>query len=133
MPSESEEEEDEVLTYKITVTKEKEPLVTPMGSVKNWFNGITGTISNWYSKNQYKIVVGALMLCSAAMGGLTVYLMIEYKKYRVLLQKIAEITKMNTIEKPVTEIIDNIQSEQTKPQENNPSLEEKTKPRGRHF
>ena len=133
MPSESEEEEDEVLTYKITVTKEKEPVVTPMGSVKNWFNGITGTISNWFSKNQYKMVVGALMLCSAAMGGLSVYLVIEYKKYCLLVQKIAEITKMNSIEKPVTEIIDNLQVEQTISEENNQVVEEKTKPKGRHF
>jgi len=133
MPSESEEEEDEVLTYKITVTKEKEPVVTPMGSVKNWFNGITGTISNWYAQNQYKVVMGALMLCSAAMGGLSVYLVIEYKKYRLLVQKIAEITKMNSIEKPVTENIANIQPEQTILQENDQAVEDKIKPRGRHF
>ncbi|MGN1310322.1 MAG: cadherin-like beta sandwich domain-containing protein [Clostridia bacterium] len=132
MPSESEEEEDEVLTYKITVNKEKEPVVTLMGRIKNWFNGITGTITTWYAENQYKIIMGALMLCSACLGGLSVYLIIDYKKYRMLVKKVAEITRMNNSASRVTEAPVDLQPEQTKIEENDQE-EDKIKSRGRHF
>ncbi len=132
MPSESEEEEDEVLTYKITVNKEKEPVVTLMGRIKNWFKGITGTITTWYAENQYKIIMGALMLCSACLGGLSVYLIIDYKKYRMLVKKVAEITRMNNSATQVTEAPVDLQQEQTKIEEKDQE-EDKIKSRGRHF
>ena len=132
MPSESEEEEDEVLTYKITVNREKEPVVTLMGRIKNWFNGITGTITTWYAENQYKIIMGALMLCSACLGGLSVYLIIDYKKYSMLVKKVAEITRMNNSATQVTEAPVDLQPEQTKIEENDQE-EDKIKSRGRHF
>lgn len=122
MPSESEEEEDEVLTYKITVNKEKEPVITLMGRIQNW-----------YGDNQYKVIMGALMLCSATMGGLSVYLIMEYKKYRLLIQKVAEITRLNNASARATETETNIQTEQTITEEINQTQEEKIKPKGRHF
>lgn len=133
MPSESEEEEDEVLTYKITVNKEKEPVVTLMGRIKNWFNGITGTITTWYAENQYKIIMGALMLCSASLGGLSVYLIIDYKKYSMLVKKVAEITRMNNSASRVAEAPVDLQPEQTKIEEKDQEVEDKIKSRGRHF
>lgn len=143
MPAESEELEDEVLTYKIVVNKEKEPVVTPIGKIKNWFKGITGTISTWVNENLYGIVVGSLMLCSACMGGITVYLVIEYKKYRLLMQKIAEITRMNnTNSVPVSQTINslNIQNSENenlkgnnKSEEIENKEEETQKNRGNHF
>lgn len=143
MPAESEELEDEVLTYKIVVNKEKEPVVTPIGKIKNWFKGITGTISTWVNENLYGIVVGSLMLCSACMGGITVYLVIEYKKYRLLMQKIAEITRMNnTNSVPVSQTMNslNIQNSENenlkgnnKPEEIENKEEETQKNRGKHF
>ena len=143
MPAESEELEDEVLTYKIVVNKEKEPVVTPIGKIKNWFKGITGTISTWVNENLYGIVVGSLMLCSACMGGITVYLVIEYKKYRLLMQKIAEITRMNNTNLvPVSQTINslNIQNSENenlkgnnKSEEIENKEEETQKNRGKHF
>lgn len=143
MPAESEELEDEVLTYKIVVNKEKEPVVTPIGKIKNWFKGITGTISTWVNENLYGIVVGSLMLCSACMGGITVYLVIEYKKYRLLMQKIAEITRMNnTNSVPVSQTINSLNIQNSKNENlkgNNKSEEienkeeETQKNRGKHF
>ena len=133
MTSESEEEEDEVLTYTFKVNKEVAPKVTVIGKIKNWFKGITGTVGTWFNKNQYKIVIGSLMLCSAAMGGLTVYLIIDYKKYKKLLQKIAEVTRMNA------ESVNYIQTEGASESIDNTSdaedekIEETVKPRGRHF
>lgn len=141
MLAESEELEDEVLTYKIVVNKEKEPIVTPIGKIKNWFKGITGTISSWANENLYGIVVGSLMLCSACMGGITVYLVIEYKKYRLLIQKVAEITRMNSANAshmPQTVNSLNVQNSENL-QENNrieeieKREEETIKSRGKHF
>lgn len=139
MPAESEELEDEVLTYKITVNKEEEPVVTPIGKFKNWFKGITGTVSTWLGENQYKIIVGSLMLCSACMGGISVYLVIEYKKYRMLLQKIAEITRLNNANANIPQTINNVNLEDNKieniQEKNNVEIQEDNiaKTKGKHF
>ena len=135
MPAESEELEDEVLEYSFTVNKEMAPKLTLLGKIQNWFKGITGTVGSWVSKNQYKIVVGSLMLCSAALGGLSVYLAYAYKKYRLLVQKIAEVTRINTAK------ANSIQPEVVAQTENTSNLnsneekieEETTKQKGRHF
>lgn len=95
MPSESEEVEDEVLKYAFNFNKEKAPKITLIGKIGKWFKGITGTIGTWFNNNKYQIVMGALMLCSATLGGLSVYLAFAYKKYKLLVKKVAEITKMN--------------------------------------
>lgn len=131
MPSESEEVEDEILEYSFIVNKEKAPKITFIGKIQNLFNGITGTIGVWYIKNQFKIVFGALVLCSVTLGGLSVYLAFAYKKYRLLVKKVAEITRINTI--------DNIKSETVAENVNNLNLETKeiedetTEHKGRHF
>lgn len=121
MPSENEEEADEVLTYIIKVQKEAKPVITLMGRVKNWFNGITGTVSTWLKENVHEILVGSLAICSFALGGLSVYLVSAYKKYKLMLQKIAELTKINNAE--IIETTENTLEGQ--------KLE--IKPRGRHF
>ena len=125
MPSENEEEADEVLTYTIKVQKEAEPVITFMGRFKNWFNGITGTVTTWFKENVNEILVGSLTLCSFALGGLSVYLVSAYKKYKLMLQKIAELTKINNAE--IVETTENTVEEQ------NSEIEPEIKPRGRHF
>ena len=125
MPSENEEEADEVLTYTIKVQKEAEPVITLMGRIKNWFNGITGTVSTWFKENVNEILLGSLILCSFALGGLSVYLVSAYKKYKLMLQKIAELTKINNAE--IIETTENTVEEQ------NLEIEPEIKPRGRHF
>ncbi len=85
MPTESEEEEDEVLKYTITVNKEAKQKV-----------GLIGKISNWFGDNQYKLVMGSLILCCGALVGLSVYLVLDYKRYRIIVEKVAEITRLNT-------------------------------------
>ena len=121
VPSESEEEADEVLTYKIMVNKEKEPVVTLIGKIKNWYNN-----------NTQQILTGALMLCSVALGGLTVYLITDYKKYRMLIKKVAEITKMNNADVVNVEETDNTNQELLEEMQNNAS-ETEIKTRGKHF
>lgn len=124
MLSESEEEADEVLTYTIKVNKDAEPVITLMGRIENWFNGITGTVSTWFNENVHEILTGSLIVCSFALGGLSVYLVTAYKKYKLMVQKIAELTKINNAETIKT--TENIAKEQ--------SLEiEPDKQKGRHF
>lgn len=123
MISESEEETDEVLTYTIKVNKEAKPVVTFMGKIENWFNGITGTVSTWFKENVHQILTGSLMVCSFALGGLSVYLVTAYKKYKLMLQKIAELTKINN-----AEIV-----ETTEITEKNSEIDSEIKSKGRHF
>lgn len=136
IPSESEEEEDEVLTYEIIVNKEKEPTLTLIGKIKNWFKGITGTINTWFNTNKYNIVMGSLMLCSACMGGLTVYLIVDYKKYRKLIEKIKVITQFNNAtpeHSQETESTSEIETESEVEIQELDDEESFTKSRGRHF
>lgn len=131
MPSESEEEADEVLTYTIKVKKQAEPVVTFMGRIKNWFNGITGTVSTWFEENVYEVLMGGLGVSCVALAGLSVYLVIDYKKYKLMAKKIMELTRLNnaetiqTNENVIEEIVEN--TEQTS------ETEPEIKRRGRHF
>lgn len=125
MPSENEEEADEVLTYTIKVQKEAEPVITLMGKIENWFNGITGTVSTWFNENLQEILVGSVVACSFALGGLSVYLALAYKKYKLMLQKIAELTKINNAE--IIETTENTVEKQ------NSEIESEVKSKGRHF
>lgn len=129
MPSENEEEADEVLTYTIKLNKEAEPVVTVMGKIQNWFHDITGTVSIWFNENVYEILMGALILCSFALGGLSVYLVLAYKKYKLMLQKIGELTRLNNVEK--INIVEKNKTDIPQMLEENKELEEKRK--GRHF
>ena len=126
MPSESEELEEEVLVYTFTVNKETAPKVSLIGKVKNWFKGITGTIGTWCLTNQYRIIMGALSVCIVAMVGLSIYLIIDYKKYQQLLAKIAEVTKINMAN------ANNVQTESVVINESNTEVQEE-KSKGRHF
>lgn len=133
MSSESEEETDEVLIYKITVNKEKAPVVTLMGKITNWFKGITGTIGTWYGNNKYPIVMYSLIVCSMALGGLSVYLIMDYKKYKNLLEKVAEITRINSGNIDNIKVAENGNTEDIIDDEENEKSAEIVEPEGRHF
>lgn len=136
MPSESEEEEDEVLTYKITVNKEKEPVVTLMGRIKNWFNGITGTVSTWFGENVYEILMGALVVSCVALAGLSIYLVMDYKKYKKIIEKVAEITRINnatTVNAGESANTNETTNQQILEEMQNNEEETEIKNRGKHF
>lgn len=132
MISENEEETDEVLTYTIKANKEAEPVVTFMGRIQNWFNGITGTVSTWYTQNAYEIMIGALILCSVALGGLSVYLVFAYKKYKLVLARIAEITRINNAS-TANVSVGEIKTEIPQIEKENIESGLENKIRGRHF
>lgn len=129
--------EEEIKTYTITVEKEAEPIVVPptfWEKVKNWFAGIGG----WIGNNSSKIQTGSLMFCSVAMFALSIYLVIDYKKYKTLVAKLKQLTEMNSTNEPVSELTtidennNDVESTEIIQEENIEMNETKKKP-GRHF
>jgi len=93
---------EEQKTYTIKVEKEEEPVIAPlstMDKIKNWFSGIGSAISTWYSENHDRLIVGLLVVATVAYIGLTIYYIYDYKKYQELMSKIAELNKINLMEK----------------------------------
>ena len=76
-------EQEETKTYTIKFNKNAEPTI--IGKISNWFKGIFGGVSTWYANNQEKAVFGALMFCIVALIGLSIYIIVDYKKYQDLL------------------------------------------------
>ena len=127
MPSENEELADEVLTYEISVNKEEKPTITLIGKIKNWFNGITGTINIWFEENSHNVLTYTVVFCSICMFALTIYFIIDYKKYKKLLEKISELTQYNNSELKTEENVvsgDDITEN---------DMEKSTNSKGRHF
>lgn len=89
-------EQEETKTYTIKFNRDAEPTI--IGKISNWFNGIFGGVSTWYTDNQEKVIFGALMLCIVALIGLSIYIIIDYKKYQELLAKIGKLSSLNNNE-----------------------------------
>jgi len=114
--AEGEEETEEVKVYTIKVNKEAAPVIVPptiMGRIKDFFND-----------NNDKIISGSLLVCSVAFIGLTVYFIIDYKKYKTLIAKVAELTKINNEE---------IIAEEAVKLEENDNQDEVERKSGKHF
>lgn len=93
---------EEQKTYTIKVKKEKEPVVenvTMVNQIKNWFTGIGSTISNWTSENFMKIIIGLQLFATITFVGLTIYFIYDYKNYKKILAKLAELNKTNLMER----------------------------------
>ena len=89
-------ESEEIITYTIKVNKKEEPVPpTLMGRISNWFNGTLSGISAWYTQNQTKVIMVALALCIVALIGLSIYIIVDYKKYKVLLDKLKKVNEVN--------------------------------------
>ena len=109
--------EDEIIKYEITVNKEAEPVIVPLTKwqqIQKLFKDIGNNIFSWYTKNQSKFTASLLIGCSTALLGLTIYFVIDYKKYKILVKKIAELTelnkeKMNDIKTENNENIENVE------------------------
>ena len=89
-------EQEETKTYTIKFNKNAEPTI--IGKISNWFKGIFGGVSTWYANNQEKAVFGALMFCIVALIGLSIYIIVDYKKYQDLLGKIGKLNNLNNNE-----------------------------------
>ena len=93
---EKEEPKEEKIEYKIKVNKLPEPSF--IDKAKNKLKGIFGGIFTWYNNNQQKIVVYSLIACVAALVGLSIYIVVDYKKYKSLLQKLSKLEQVNSLE-----------------------------------
>lgn len=99
-------EQEETKTYTIKFNKNAEPTI--IGKISNWFKGIFGGVSTWYANNQEKAVFGALMFCIVALIGLSIYIILDYKKYQDLLGKIGKLNNLNNNEIKATSEVENI-------------------------
>lgn len=99
-------EQEETKTYTIKFNKNAEPTI--IGKISNWFKGIFGGVSTWYANNQEKAVFGALMFCIVALIGLSIYIIVDYKKYQDLLGKIGKLNNLNNNEIKATSEVENI-------------------------
>lgn len=89
-------ESEEVKVYTIKLNKKVAPeQPTLMGKISNWFNGISGGISAWYFDNQIQLITGALGICIIALIGLSIYIIVDYKNYKVLIEKLQKLNGIN--------------------------------------
>lgn len=101
---EGEEPKEETITYTIKVNKLQEP--TTMTKIENWSKGVMGTISNWFGQNEEKVIIGALGVCNVALLGLSVYIVLDYRKYKDVIKeakKVKKDKKIDMLEKNVSE------------------------------
>ena len=132
-------EQEETKTYTIKFNKNAEPTI--IGRISNWFKGIFGGVSTWYGNNQQKVIVGGLTLCIVSLIGLSIYIVIDYKKYKDLLSKVGKLNTLNNSEvKVATETAKNSIEDIYKDRKNEINNEEKIeenkddKPKGgKHF
>ena len=125
---------EETIIYTIKVIKKEEP--TLIAKISDWFKGIFGGITAWYNNNTPKIILGALGVCIIALLGLSIYIVIDYNKYKDIIKNVKKVSQINTTEVETENILEQIHSNINKDNEN---IETKTdnnivKPKGgKHF
>lgn len=92
---EGEEQKEETITYTIKVNKEKEPTI--LGKISNKFKAIFGGVTTWYNNNQKKVILGALSVCIIALLGLSIYIVVDYNKYKDVIAKVKKAKEINEI------------------------------------
>lgn len=93
---EGQEPKEEVLVYTIKVNKLAEP--TFIEKIKNKIKLIFGGITTWYNNNQEKIVVYSLAACIGALIILSIYIVVDYNKYKTLIEKLKKLEQINAKE-----------------------------------
>ncbi len=123
-----EEPKEETITYTIKVNRLEKP--TLMAKISNWFKGCMGTVVTWYGNNEEKAIIGALGICNIALLGLSIYIVVDYKKYKDVIAKVKKTKDINN----ATSVIDEIHQNTTSSSEENigNSSKENVKS-GKHF
>lgn len=75
--AEGEEPKEEIITYTIKFNRKQEP--TTMEK-----------ISNWYKQNERNVIISALGVCVVALFGLSIYIIVDYNKYKHVVKKVKE-------------------------------------------
>jgi hypothetical protein len=104
---EGEEPKEETITYTIKVNKEIEPTI--LGKILNKFKAIFGGVTTWYNNNQEKVILGSLGICIIALIGLSIYIVVDYNKYKDVISKVKKVKEINEInnERNIVEEINN--------------------------
>lgn len=91
-------EETQETEYKITVNRQAKPILKNtdiIGNIKNWFVRLPGVMGDFVSSNKTIIMAVSLGFCAVAMLGLSIYIVIDYKKYKMILAKLSALVKAN--------------------------------------
>ena len=91
-----EEPKEETITYTIKVNLLEEPTI--LAKIQNWFKGLMGTVGTWFNNNQTKIILGSLAACIVALIGLSVYIIVDYNKYKDVIAKVKKVNEINSTE-----------------------------------
>lgn len=75
--AEGEEPKEEIITYTIKFNRKQEP--TTMEK-----------ISNWYKQNERNVIISALGVCIVFLFGLSIYIVVDYNKYKHVVKKVKE-------------------------------------------
>lgn len=126
---EGEEPKEETITYTIKVNKKEEP--TLIAKISDWFKGLMGTVSNWFNQNTEKAILGSLGACIVALIGLSVYIVVDYNKYKDVIAKVKKTREINTSENIIESIHHNSNNAEKNIIDNNDNND---KPKGgKHF
>lgn len=129
---EGEEPKEETITYTIKVNKKEEPTV--MSKISNWFNNVWGNVSSWYTQNTEKIILGALGVCVVALIGLSVYIVVDYNKYKDIIGKVKKTEYVDEEIDASKNIIEEIHKNSKATEEDVIDEDKNDKPKGgKHF
>lgn len=82
--------------YTIIANRKVAPKVGIMGRIKNSFTGFIGSIKNYINENREKIIICSLGFCAGAMFILSIYIIIDYRRYKMMLAKLKTLVKENS-------------------------------------
>lgn len=74
---EGEEPKEEIIAYTIKFNRKPEP--TTMEKIHSWYN-----------QNEKYVIIGALGVCVVALFGLSIYIVVDYNKYKHIVKKVKE-------------------------------------------
>ncbi len=122
------EPKEETIAYTIKVNKLEEP--TLIAKIQDWFRGLMGTVATWFNDNNEKVILGALAICIIALLGLSVYIVVDYNKYKDIIAKVKKVNEINMKSSVIEEIHKNCNNIEENHAEDNKNDRPKG---GKHF
>lgn len=92
-PEGVEEPKEEIITYTIKVNKKEEP--TFAAKLSKWFKDFGMKVSGWFKQNEEKFVLSSLGVCIVSLSVLSVYIVIDYNKYKDIIAEAKKLQKLN--------------------------------------
>lgn len=82
--------------YIIIANRKLEQKVGIVGKIKNTFTGFFKSIQNYITENRELIIVCALGFSAGAMFILSIYIIMDYRRYKMMVEKIKTLVKDNS-------------------------------------